>query len=600
MSVHKQMQQIIFMLVKSMPGSTFVRMKKTDFFTAFCFSVSAVLFGQNPIPTDYFSSPLAIDLLVTGSFGEIRPNHFHSGTDFNVQKKIGLPVHAAADGWVSRIKISPFGFGNALYIDHPNGFTTVYGHMNGYNDVVAAFAHKKQYLLKSFDVDLFPANDGDTLWVKKGEVIGYAGNSGGSFGAHLHFEIRDTKTERIINPLLFGIKCRDNYPPYVDFIKIYPVGGQSYVGNSNEAKKFCVKKDPEGEYHLLLPDTLRVWGSLGFGIQAFDYLYSRTDRDGWYNVKMYVDKVPLFSMQVDSFAFDESRFVNASMDYTDNYLTGSRIIQSRKLPGNEMSLHHTGTNRGVATFTDGKLHEVVMSVGDFSGKQCVLRFNVLSSPPVNRVETPAPVFADTLLLFPNDKSNNFITPEISLQIPEGSLYDSIWFMYSKDPKLKGTFSNLHSLHQPEVPLQKRIKVSINADALPVKYQSKALIARIEPNGRMSSADGGYDNGFVTTETNLFGTYTIVVDSVPPVIRQVADKSRFKKSIRFIVGDNLSGIAKYHAEMNGEWALVSWDPKNRLMTYTYDEMLKQGVNSLKIVLEDQKGNQSSYSTKIVRK
>jgi murein DD-endopeptidase MepM/ murein hydrolase activator NlpD len=166
--------------------------------------ISASLYGQRSLPLDYFRSPLDIPLSVTGSFGEIRPNHFHSGADFKVQGKEGLPVFAVADGWVSRIKISPVGFGNALYIDHPNGFTSVYGHLFGYNDTISTYAHKMQYVRKSFEVDLFPITNHDTLWIKKGDLIGFAGNSGSSFGAHLHFELRNTASERIINPLLFG------------------------------------------------------------------------------------------------------------------------------------------------------------------------------------------------------------------------------------------------------------------------------------------------------------------------------------------------------------------------------------------------------------
>jgi len=561
------------------------------FFLIFCLIVN----GQKSIPTDYFSSPLKIELSVTGSFGEIRPNHFHSGTDFQVQQKEGLPVYAVADGWVSRIKISPVGFGNALYIDHPNGFTSVFGHLYKYNDTIALYALHNQYKRKSFEVDLFPAHDHDTIWVKRGQVIGFAGNSGSSSGAHLHFELRNTETERVINPLLFGFTCKDKYPPYVDFIKVYPIGKNSYAKGFNQPRRLGVSKAQSGEYGLIKGDTLDVWGNIGFGVQAFDYQYSSSDRNGWYNVKMYLDKALFFSMQLDSFAFNETRFINASLDYADSYLTGSRIIQSMKLPGNELSLHNTGNGNGIVSLEDGKLHEIVISVGDVSGNQSVIRFIARSLKPLNMEDVPSSVLSDTVIFFPYQKDNRLVTPEISVRVPQGSLFDDIGFTYSKLPKRKGTYSSRHVLHQPEIPLKGKITVSIKPDELPARLRPKALIARIDDKGHMSSAGGSYENGFVTTETNLFDAYAVVVDTIPPRIKPIKDQDKHKTSIKFTVSDNFSGIDMYYAEINKEWALVKWDPKNGLMVYQYDEMLKPGKNSFKLVLIDKKGNKAIYQT-----
>jgi murein DD-endopeptidase MepM/ murein hydrolase activator NlpD len=578
----------------------FAGMKKIHLFLSFvllfaCFFVS----GQRPIPTDYFSSPLGIDLSVTGSFGEIRPNHLHSGTDFQVQKKEGLPVYAIADGWVSRIKISPVGFGNALYIDHPNGFTSVYGHLSGYNDTISRYSRMGQYRRKAFEVDIFPANDHDTLWVKKGDVIGFAGNSGSSFGAHLHFELRNTETERIINPLLFGFNCRDNFSPYIDFIKIYPVGKNSYIKGCNQPVQVGVGKPEAGEYRLLGCDTLDLWGEFGFGVQAFDYLYSSSDRNGWYSIKMYYDKALFFTMQLDSFAFNETRFINASLDYTDSYLNGSRIVQSIRLPGNELSLHKTGKSDGIVSFEDGKPHEIVISVGDVSGKLAVARFIARSRKPSALVDVPSPEVPDTVMFFPYSAENRMVLPDISVQLPAGSLFDDTWFTYSRLPRRKGTFSNRHAIHQPEYPLKGKITVAIKADALPSRLRSKALMARIDGDGQIHSAGGGYANGYVSAETNLFDCYAIIADTIPPRIKLLRDRNRHKSSLKFSVSDNLSGIDTYYAEINKKWALVQWDPKNDLMVYKYDDMLKHGKNLFKLVLIDKKGNKSSYNT-IIRK
>jgi len=578
----------------------FARMKSNFlvflFLFFFCYSG---LDAQIAIPKDYFAPPLGIKLSVTGTFGEVRPDHFHSGVDFSVMKKEGMPVYAVADGWVSRIKISPVGFGNALYLDHPNGFTSVYGHLSGYIDTVRAYAHQKQYLQKSFEVDLFPAHDHDTIYVKKGDVIGYAGNSGGSFGAHLHFELRNTVTERIINPLLFGLTCADLYPPYISFAKIYPVDELSVVSGSSDPLRLNIRKADDTSYQLTGGDTLNAWGNFAIGVEAFDFLYSNEDRNGWYSLSMYFDNAPFFSMQIDSFAFSESKCVNGSLDYAANYWDGRRIIRSVRLPGNTLDMHHAGEPGGIISCTDGKVHEVVVIVADVSGRKTNLRFWLKSRRPGQLVIVPDPIVADTATFFRYDQANDFNTPEIHVNLPAGSLFENTWFTYSRYPRTTRFYSARHQLNQPDVPLNMRMKVSIRADQLPVKLQPKALLARIDVNGRVHPAGGGYSNGYVTGEVNRFDTYAITVDVTPPVIRAIRDRSRHKKCIRFKVSDNFSGIEDYHAEVNGEWALVEWDPKNRMMVYWYDERMKHGKNSFRLTLTDAKGNRAVYSTTLTR-
>jgi hypothetical protein len=310
---------------------------------------------------------------------------------------------------------------------------------------------------------------------------------------------------------------------------------------------------------------------------------------------MYFDKALFFSMQLDSFAFNETRFINASLDYGDSFLNGSRIIQSVKLPGNELSLHLTGKGNGIVTVKDGNLHEIVISAADISGKQAVLRFKVRSTRPHALVEIPSPLMPDTVILFPYLNENTFSSPDIIVQLPKGSLFDDTWFTYSCLPRRKGTFSKKHDLHQPETPLKGKMSVSIKADQLPVRLRSKALIARIDGDGQLHSAGGGFAKGFVSTETNLFDSYAIIADTIPPRIKLIKDRSKHKSSIKFTVSDNFSGIEKYSAEINGQWVLLQWDPKNDLMVYKYDEMIKPGKNIFKMVLIDKKGNKSSFST-----
>jgi hypothetical protein len=559
----------------------------------------AKLSAQIAIPKDYFTSPLTIGLAMSGSFSEVRPNHFHSGIDFQVQQKEGLPVFAVADGVISRIKVSPVGFGNALYIDHPNGFTSVYAHLKGYNDTITDFIRFNQYKLKSFDVDLFPKNNKDLIYVRKGQLIGYAGNSGSSGGAHLHFELRNTKTEHIINPLLFGFDIQDPYPPVIDFIKIYPEDDNSFIGLTNDASRLNVKKSGNREYRLAIKDTLYAWGKMSIGAQAFDFNQNQSDRNGFYSMKMLMDKVEFFSMVCDSFSFSESRYVNASIDFAANYNHGNRIVKSKKLPGNQLSFFGTDAAKGIISIMDDKIHEIGIIVSDVSGNAVTLRFWMKARRPAAILQIPEIAAADTTHLFRYNKANKFENEDVKVEIPEGCLYDDEIFTYRKSAGSISMYSDIHYLHKAEVPLQNKIKVSVKASKLPQQLRSKALLVRIDRDGKRSPAGGGYENGYVSGTTNLFDAYAIVVDTIAPVIKPWADNSRNKTGLRFIVSDNFSGISAYRGEVNDKWVLVEWDPKNKLMVYNFDKVAQPGKNTFTLIVEDEKGNKAKYSTKFTK-
>jgi hypothetical protein len=548
--------------------------------------------AQTPLPKGYFRSPLGIDLSVSGSFSEIRGNHFHSGVDFSVQQKIGLPVYAVADGVVSRIKVSPVGFGNALYIDHPNGFTSVYAHLAAYSDTITSYLREKQYRQKSFEVDLFPSNSKELIRVKKGQIIGYAGNSGSSEGAHLHFEIRDTHTERVINPLLFGFDVPDQLKPSISILSVYPGDRLSYAGNCCQDLRCGVQKVADGEYRLSQKDTLSLWGAFGFGVQAFDYQHNATDKNGFYTLTMMCDSKRFFTMICDSFAFDESRYVNATIDYSSNYSKGDRIVHSNVLPGNRLSFLYTEEGRGVVRFDDGKVHEIRILVSDINGNSSQLRFPVKAVKPAAFVEVPSDCHPDVVASFRYNTSNHYELNDLRVEIPAGCLYDNMEFRYHSESGKAGLFSDIHFLHEPQVPLHTRMKVSIRAEKVPARLHAKAVLVRVNAQGRRSNAGGGFENGWVTASVNLFGNYAIAVDTVAPSITPWAGNRKSKSCIKFTVGDNLSGIRLYRGEVNGNWVLVEWDPKNRMMTYNFDKMTPGGKNSFTLYLEDEKGNKSS--------
>lgn len=548
-----------------------------------------------------FASPLKIKLDVTGAFAEIRANHFHSGADFKTQKKEGLPILAVADGFISRIKVSPVGFGNALYIDHPNGLTSVYGHLLKYNVGLAAYVNKQQYDKQSFAVDLFPAHERDTLWVKKGDVIGFSGNSGTSFGAHLHFEIRTTSTERILNPFLAGLTDNDLFYPYFDLLKVYPMDENSSIGSSGEPLRFSVKNTGTGLYQLPANDTLFLWGQFAFGVQAFDYTYSHEDRNGFYGIRMTMDNNLFFNMQCDSFAFDESRSINACIDYQAYKRNGQRILWSKKLPGNKMSFFNTGNGDGTVMLTDGVLHKLLIEVYDYKGNTSKLEVPVMSRKPEKLVSVSGFTDADTSFHISWNKDTSLKYKELRLNFPSGALYDDLELTINKNAPVSGLYSARYVVQNSETPLQKRMTVSIDASRVPLALADKALIVRINPtNSRRSSEGGTCKAGWISTESNEFGTFAIAVDTIKPAIKHIPQKAATAKSVKFTVTDNLAGIADYCGELNGRWVLVEWDPKNRLMVYRYDKNLQPGKNAFKLVVRDAVGNMATYSTSIMKK
>ncbi|PHK35199.1 peptidase M23, partial [Nostoc linckia z16] len=279
-------------------------------------------FSQTPYPQDYFRSPMDLPVHPSGTFGELRSNHFHAGLDFRTKQKTGFPVFAAADGYISRIKVSTYGYGTVLYIDHPNGYTTVYGHLLKYAPALDAYVRKRQYEKQTFEIELFPKLG--EIPVKKGEMIALSGNSGGSGGPHLHFEYRDTKTEMIINPLLFGLgkKMKDTKSPTVYGLMVYPLSDDAVVNESKQPMLLSVKQQPDGTY---LADKVYARGKIGFAVNATDKSTGSYGNNGIYKVQTYFNGTPYYGFEFNTFAFDESRYVNNFIDYPKYYATGQRF-----------------------------------------------------------------------------------------------------------------------------------------------------------------------------------------------------------------------------------------------------------------------------------
>ncbi|MEI7499509.1 MAG: M23 family metallopeptidase [Bacteroidota bacterium] len=555
--------------------------------------------GQNSYPVDYFRSPTNFPVSLSGSFGEIRRNHFHSGIDIRTEGVQGKPVYAIADGYVSRVNISPVGFGKALYITHPNGFTSLYAHLNSYSGAIATWVRSRQYKIESFAIDVeVPQGQ---LKVKKGDLIAFSGNSGASGGPHLHFEIRDSKTQEIIDPLDFGFIKHDGIQPKISWIKIYPFGENAMVNFTRHAMLIPVTGS-DGSYKLKISDTVSVSGSIIFGIETSDNAEGGL-KTGVHAIELTVDGVKVFSQNIERFSFAETRYANSLMDYPAYVENKRKIYRSYVAPNNKLSVYNEVKNRGVLTFLDSKLHKIQYVVRDAFGNLATLIFWVKSNPPANEggpIMTADKVFAQ---IFTYKANNQFDRSNMKLKVPKEALYDDLSFTYSVTPPTNGSYAYVHHLHDQYTPLHTWCTISIKTETLPDHLAGKAVIVSVEPGNHFISRGGSYENGWVTARIRDFGNYTIAVDTEPPVIRPINifpnKKVKKQSSILIKISDNLSGIKLYRGTLNGNWILMDYDEKNHLLSYLFDEHIKPGKNQFVLMVADEVGNSSLYKAILIR-
>jgi murein DD-endopeptidase MepM/ murein hydrolase activator NlpD len=278
-------------------------------------------FGQKNYPKD-FRLPLDIPMQLSGNFGELRPNHFHAGFDFKTNQREGLNVYAVFDGYVSRIKISTYGYGKAIYITHPNGFTTVYGHLQRAVGTIEDKIKEAQYKEESYEVELF-LKPGE-LVVKKGDIIALSGNTGGSEGPHLHFEFRETATEKIVNPFFFGYDqfIKDTKKPIVTSLMVYPLDAESVANRSQRPINLGLSLQKDGTF---ISEKVQARGKIGFGINAYDLDDASYNANGTYKTSLISNGKTLFNYQFDEMSFEEGRFINAMIDYNRYKKLKSRV-----------------------------------------------------------------------------------------------------------------------------------------------------------------------------------------------------------------------------------------------------------------------------------
>jgi len=541
----------------------------------------------------YFFEPVKIPVLLSASFAEIRNNHFHSGIDIKTNGKEGLPVYAAAEGYISRIVVAPNNFGNAIYIDHPNGTTTLYGHLRNFRDDIAQYVKNLQYEKESFSIDQkLPSHQ---FPVEKGELIAYSGNSGSSGGPHLHFDIRDTRTQDPMNPLGFHLAVTDKTPPAITSLKIYPLGEGSLVNNLHKKQKFGVTL-LNGKYRLKNGTRITACGEIGFAVNATDYFDGSWNRCGINYLTLRVDSVELFSFNLNRFPLNGTHYINSHIDYEEWASTRQAFHKTWKDPGNFLDIYEYTKNFGIFDASDGKEHKVEIVVKDAYKNESVLEFIIAGAA---KPAQPKQKQKNEATVFKYHSENEFEAPGIKLDCPEGSFYTDFEFDYHS-AEYAG-YSDIHEVHHNSVPIHDYLILSVKTKNLPEHLEGKTLLATIDKKtGAKSPAGGNFLDGWVTAKIKKFGNYVVAVDTVAPSIVPLSIKNKNTLAeagkIRFRISDSFSGIESYAGYIDGKWALFEYDAKNNLLTYLIDaERIGKGKTH-KITLEvtDAKRNTAKYS------
>jgi len=553
------------------------------------------LFAQGIIqsrqyPQNFFRYPLDLSPVTAGTFGELRPNHFHSGLDFKTNQTTGYPVHAAADGYVSRLRVEYGGFGHAIYITHPNGYTTVYGHIEKFSPEMERLIRDTQYKKQNFEVDfkLQPR----VVQVCQGDIIALSGNAGASEGPHLHFEIRDTKTEETINPQLFGLTIPDKIPPTIYAIGIYRLGSEPF--SEQTPRQFLGVSGANGHYHLTKPQVINVSGQTGFGITANDVTSASPNHNGIYSVEEKVDGKTVYTFTIERFAFDQTHAINAYIDYPE-FLRTRRFVQKCFIPpGSKITLYPQSVNRGVINFNDDALHEVQYIVKDVAGNTSTLNISVKSTPETGT----AHLSNGAGTLFRYNQVNQFSNAKVKVIVPQGNLYDDINFTYAMLPQRPGTYSAVHRIHNRYTTINDTYELWIKPDSTIGKYTNKAVI--LNTDGVCENTT--YEDGYLKAKPRTFGDYFVKVDTVAPVIMPINIKNgAILKKARGIfcrISDNLSGVKSFSAKIDGVWVLMIRDYKTKILTYNFDG-LSPGKHQFELIVTDNKDNTTRFTAGFIR-
>ncbi|WP_442266904.1 M23 family metallopeptidase [Tenacibaculum sp. ZS6-P6] len=560
------------------------------FYTLFLLFTISLSFSQRKYSQSYFSNPMDIPLVVAGTFGELRSNHFHSGIDLKTQQKEGVPILAPANGYIYRIKVAQYGFGKVLYVKHPSGFTTVFAHLQKFAPRIQKYVKDIQYKKKSYYTgNLFPEEE--KFPVKKGEIIGYSGDTGSSGGPHLHYEIRDSKTDKIINPLHFGLAVKDTRNPIIEKLMVFPLDTNARVNNSNQKSTIPIKKINEGKY---IAERIKANGSIGLGVVTFDRQDEAMNRNGIYSLEMHVNGELVYYHDLETFSFAESKYINLLIDFEHYGKFKKKFQKTHKVSKNKLSLYKNLINDGKLIIEPLASYNVEIIAKDFEGNASKLRIPIKGvSKNELEVKKDTTEYKITAVNF-----NKFQKENVTIAFPKNSFYHDCYLNFDVN-------DGIAKIHEPTIPLDKRFTLTFDTSHLNTKEKQQVYIANVTKKKYPKYVSTKKKENKVYTNQKTLGSYTLKLDSISPKINLVnfADQQWItkNKTLKVKIKDEESGIKDFRGSIDNEWVLMEYNHKKGILTYDFsDKKLVGSKHIFKIVVSDNVGNTETISTTFYRK
>lgn len=540
-------------------------------------------------------APMAIPLSISGNYGDVRASSFHFGIDYTTNGQRGLPVYAVDMGYVSRIKVEAGGYGKTIYIAHPYGITSVYAHLDSFSQSIARYVREKQYATRTFAQNILL--DSNQFPVKKGDLIGYSGNSGQSTGPHLHFELRKTENQNTIHPFIFAFHKADTIPPVIEKVLLYPMF--QYLSKEplpalnislNKFSSFVTSRNNYRTREYVSSDAVWRTSSLFFmGITSYDYLVSKGKRLSFYASRVWFDKVLVYEMILDELAFSEVGAVNGIIDYPRKRLQKENIYLQYQYTGFNITPVKKSVNNGLIYLKDTLTHEITIEITDFTGNNSIFRFkvkrldepkkpvavaqvqgNIISAGKMHRIQkSGAEVIFSPNSLYANSEI-------VVRKLRNSSLYTGYYFEVGHEV----------------IPLKGQFTLEFSLSDIPQRYWSKVKVVRLKDTS-VESIGGEVDGQIVRTRSKLLGNFSLAIDTIPPTIEflNIKENARASKFIQVRVRDNLAGVKSWAGYIDGQWVLFEYDRKNDELRYTFDERcISTGrLHRLELSVEDHCGN-----------